>query len=220
MPVVPPLADSALDVWNKHFAARLAASPLEFGVTPADAAAMVAAADQYAARLALCNDPATRTRIAIADKDVAKANCKSVARQILRTLNANPALTPGQRADLRMNPRPERRSPIAAPTTRPRLQLSPGSASVSVFDETTPHTRAKPPGARGAIISMRIGAAGDAPPQSAADAHLAAVATRGKARLPIPPGNRGKTLWVIAQWFNDRGELGPVSQAVSMDIAA
>ncbi len=36
-----------------------------------------------------------------------------------------------------------------------------------------------------------------------------------RAALPIPGGSNGKTLWMVAQWYNERGELGPASTAIA-----
>src|SRR5947207_2572088 len=57
-------------------------------------------------------------------------------------------------------------------------------------------------------------------PTTPEDARFSALVTRFRGNVPIPGGSNGKTLWVLAQWYNLRGELGPVSAVASTTIAA
>ncbi|HSI37281.1 MAG TPA: hypothetical protein VK986_27080, partial [Tepidisphaeraceae bacterium] len=60
----------------------------------------------------------------------------------------------------------------------------------------------------------------DPAPTSPAECQPGGLATRTTHVLPIPPGSAGKVLWVMAQWYSVKGELGPVSTAAAALIAA
>ncbi|MDB5322122.1 MAG: hypothetical protein JWN40_3753 [Phycisphaerales bacterium] len=216
MAQVPPQGDQPLNVWLENFAAKLTATPTAFGATAADATLISAAATDFAARMVLIDNPATRNKITVANKNVAKKSATAKARQVLKVISAFPALTPGQREDLRMNPKDSTKTPIPAPSFKPAVSIA-ADGSIRLWDPLFPERRSRPSGVNGAAISMKI----DGPaPISPADGHLAALLTRSRGQLPLPAGSNGKVLWVIAQWYNERGELGPASDPVGVTIAA
>ena len=46
------------------------------------------------------------------------------------------------------------------------------------------------------------------------------LVTKGRIPLPLPAGADAKKLYVMAQWYNERGELGPVSNIAVTTVAA
>jgi hypothetical protein len=219
MPEVPPQADTALDTFMSNFVAKITATPTAYGVTAADATAIGALASDFSARLATSSDPATRTKVAVAQKNTSKLALVAKARQLIKVITAYPPLTAAQRAELGLNPRDVAPTPIPAPATRPLLAVEP-DGTLRLVDESMPDHRRKPAGVSGALVFTKVAPATDAPPTTPDDARFALLATRARAALPLPAGSNGKTLWVLAQWYNERGELGPVSAAASTTIAA
>src|SRR4051794_19374969 len=102
---VPPQGDAPLNEWLSNFASKLTSTPTAYGTTAADATAISANAADFAARLVIINNPATRNKITVANKNVAKKAAVAKARSLLAIISAFPALTPGQREELRMNPK-------------------------------------------------------------------------------------------------------------------
>ena len=90
-------------------------------------------------------------------------------------------------------------------------------ARLRLADETTPTRKAKPPGVFGALIYTKAAPAGDPAPVTVDDARFSGVATRAIHMVPLPAG---KTLWVLAEWMNERGSSGPTSVVTSAMIAA
>ncbi|MDB5320777.1 MAG: hypothetical protein JWN40_2408 [Phycisphaerales bacterium] len=219
MATVPPAGDQPLLVFAQNVDTLITATPTAFGLVAGDATALHALTLDYSTRLATATTPATRNRVSVASKDTSKLALTAKLRQLIRIVSAYPPLTPSQRANLGLNPRDVTPTPVPQPATRPMLALDPDGVA-RIFDETTPDNRRKPPGVRGAIVFSKIGAETDAPPVSPDDARFAVIATRNRFSIPIPPGSNGKMLWVMAQWFNERGELGPVSVVASTAIAA
>jgi len=95
--------------------------------------------------------------------------------------------------------------------------LGGGVSLLRLADETTPLKKAKPPGVFGALIYTKIDGPAPVVPD---DAKFSGVATRTLHTIPLPDGSAGKTLWVLAQWINERGENGPTSVVASAMIAA
>jgi hypothetical protein len=219
MAVIHPVKDTALEDFIANLVAKLTATPTAFGVTAADATALGALATDFSARLATATDPTTRTKVAVAAKNTSKLALLAKARQVIKLITAYPPLTPAQRAELGLNPKDPSPTPIPAPVTRPLLTVEP-DGGLRLVDESMPENRRKPAGVRGALVFAKVAPATDPAPATPDDARFALLATRAKVAVPLPPGSNGKTLWVLAQWYNERGELGPVSAVASTTIAA
>ena len=219
MPEVPPAADAALNLWVQNFVDKITLTPTVYGLVAADATAMGALATDFANRLSTSSDPSTRTKVAVSQKNISKLALVAKARQLLKLISAHPGLSASQRAELGMNPKDPSPTPIPAPVTRPLLTVEP-DGGLRMVDESMPENRRKPAGVRGALVFSKIAPAAEPPPATPDDARFACLATRARTAVPIPPGSNGKTLWVLAQWYNERGELGPVSALASTTIAA
>jgi hypothetical protein len=219
MAVVPPAADQALLVFTQNISSLITATPTAFGLVAGDATALAALLTDYTTRLATATTPATRNKISVASKDTSKLALTAKLRQLIRIIAAYPPLTPSQRANLGLHPKDVTPTPVPQPATRPMLAVDPDGVA-RIFDETTPDNRRKPPGVRGAIVFSKVAEGTQPPPVTPDDAKFAVIATRNRFTIPLPPGSNGKMLYVMAQWFNERGELGPVSVVASTTIAA
>jgi len=216
---VPPTPDRSLAVWAVTFDAGITAAPERFGLSEDDAAQFHALREDYVAKLDAAADPATRGRGTVASKNDAKRSLLARARQLVRILSAHPGVTPAQRVGLGLNVRDTVPTPVPAPLTKPFIIVEPDGA-VRLVDESMTDRRGKPAGVKGAVLLMRIVPHGDPAPASADDAQFALLTTRNRCAVTLPPNSNGKMLWVLARWFNDRGELGPVSPVVGTTIAA
>jgi hypothetical protein len=211
-----PDQDQDLEAWANNFDTRITATPTAFGLVAGDATAFHSLAADFTAKLAAAVNPATRTKVTVAQKDISRAALKAKARSLAKIVNAYPPITNAQRADLGLTIRDTTPTPVPPPATKPLLAVDP-DGTLRLVDETMPDRRGKPSGVRGAVVFTKI----DGPaPTDPDDAKFSILATRFRAALPIPGGSNGKTLWVLAQWFNERGELGPVSAVASTTIAA
>jgi hypothetical protein len=216
MATVPPAGILPFLAWADNFDEQLTAAGPTFGVLAADALAFHNLRIDLVAKQDLLDNPTTKTPVARANRDVSFKATTAKARQLLKIISAFPALTPGQREELQMNPKDPVRTHRPPPATRPVLQLG-RDGTFRVRDELTPDRRAKPADAQGCQIVMKI----DGPaPLTPADAHPGVLATRTDGQLPIPPGSDGKTLYAIASWYSETGETGPASDVVSVVIAA
>lgn len=216
---IPPTADHALETWNANIVPRLVATPSAFGILALDATNYQALALDFSTRLATAENLTTRNKGTTAAKNTSKNTCIARARQIVKTISAYAPLTAQQRADLGLNPVDLTPTAVPAPVTRPMVTLDP-AGNLRLVDEAEPTRRGKPAGVNGAVILIKLTATADTPPAGVEDTHLSMLLTRNKATLNLPAGSTGKTLWVLARWYNERGELGPVSTLASTLIAA
>ena len=219
MAPVPPANDGALAVWSENFDDKVASAPEDYGISEADAAQFHALVEEFAARLAIVGNPQTRTRAAIVMKDDVKAVLVAHARRLIRVAGAHPSITDEQRIRLGLRIRDAIPTRIPAPITRPFLVLGP-DGSLRLSDETLPGHRRKPAGVAGALVLMKLTPIDDTTPPLPEESHVALLTTRHRCTIPLPPGSRGKVLWVMARWYNERGAFGPVSPVVSTLVAA
>jgi hypothetical protein len=211
-----PDKDQDLEAWAANFDTKITATPTAYGLVAGDATAFHSLAADFTTKLAAAVNPATRTPVTVQAKDTSRAALRAKARALAKIINAYPPITNAQRVELGLNVRDTTPTPIPPPATKPLLSVDP-DGTLRLVDETMPDRRGKPVGVRGALVFTKI----DGPaPVDPDDAKFAALATRFRAALPLPPGSNGKTLWVLAQWYNLRGELGPVSAVASTTIAA
>jgi hypothetical protein len=221
MPLIPPTADAPLRAFAENASALITGTPTVYGLLASDATDLAALVSDFGTRLETSTTPSTRTRGTIAGKQTSKLALLAKLRQLIRIISAHPGVTNAQRADLGLNPRDVVPTPIPAPATRPLVTVD-VDGTIRLVDETTPNRRGKPTGVRGAVVYTKIVPADDAGPAPLTpdEAKFAALATRPRVPLTLPAGSKNKTLWVLAQWYNERGELGPVSAPASSVIAA
>jgi hypothetical protein len=216
MATVPPERDQDLEAWSIAFSALITATPTAFGLVAADATAFATLKSDYSTRLATAVNPVTRTKGTVAAKNTSKLALTAKARSLIKLITAYPPLTPQQRADLGLNPKDAGPTPIPPPSTKPMLSVDP-DGTLRIVDETMTDRRAKPPGVRGAVVFAKVDGP---PPVTTDDAKFSALATKTRVPLALPSGSDGKKLYVLAAWYNERGELGPVSDVASTTIAA
>ena len=218
-----PSKDQDLNAWAANFDTKITATPTAYGLIAGDATAFHGLAQDFDARLAAAVNPATRTKVTIQQKEISRAALRAKARALARIVNAYPAITNAQRAELGLTVRDTIPTPIPAPATQPVVNIEGsggGQSLLRLADETSPNRRAKPSGVFGALIYGKIGPATDPAPVTVHDAQFMGVATKTVHTVDLPSGSAGKTLWILAQWMNERGQPGPTSVVASAMIAA
>jgi len=219
MPVIPPESVSGLKAWTPNFSAKLSATPTIVGCTAAMATAYAGLSTDFLARVAINENPATRTKVTIEDQHTSKSALLAKARELCKIINAYPGTTNSMRVDFGLKIRDNVPTPIPAPGTRPALIVE-SNGVVTIHDESTPTRKGRPAGVKGAVILSLIQSATLPAPTSADEARFNRIATRSRVALALPEDADTKKLYVFSQWFNERGELGPVSLMASTTIAA
>jgi len=215
-----PTRDLDLEAWAGNFSNRITATPTAYGLTAADATLLASFVADYGARLASAINPATRTVVTISAKDISRSALKARIRTLARFINAHPQTTNPQREELGLCLRGRIVGPTPAPATRPNVSVSVLGglqSGILLSDELAPARRARPPGVRGAYLWGKI----DGPaPAGTRECQFLGTASRTRHVITHPPTAIHKTVWIVAQWVNDRGETGPISLPASASVAA
>ena len=81
-----PAQDTLALAWMEVFGAGLAANPALYMVTAADATAVNNAVNAFDAALDITLDPATKTKVTVANKDNARGSAEQICRQFAKLI--------------------------------------------------------------------------------------------------------------------------------------
>jgi len=209
--------------WAQNFSGLITSTPTAFSLTSAMATNLANLVSDFETRLVAATEPGTRSKVTVQAKRISKASLTSIIRQYARIINSAVTTTDTQRVDLGLHVRDAEPTPNGPPTVQPQVSIrgtAGNQALLKIAAADASSTRGRPAGTSGATVSYKIGPLTAPAPTSAADCQLGGLATRTTYVLPIPPGSAGQMLWVMAQYYNDKGDLGPVSLAAGTVIAA
>lgn len=221
-----PTNDAGLLAWSANFSGRISGAAGSVGLTPAQAAGYAGLHAAYAGAMAVVADPGNRTRGAVAAKDAARGALKGAARELARIVNAFPAITNAQRADLGLTVRSGRYTTVPRPAEAPVMEVVAAKGQggrggrVLKVKLRAPHAASsgKPAGVAGASVFSFVGAA---PPADVPAAWTFQGSTT-RATLDVrlaPTVPAGARVWLTAFWFNPRRLRGPASTPVSAYVA-
>ena len=213
------LSDPSLNLWATQAGGTLGDAAEAFHVLPAQAAELVARAAAFDAALVAWNDPATRTPIASAEKSARRAELLDYARYLMSSINANPLTTDAQREALGIRPR-RRPTPVPAPASVPMIDLAvSGGRTITLRLHGDENRRGKPKGVKGASLFTFVG---PAVPADMDAWKFEGLTTRTTVELDFSAvaGGQAATVWVTANWYNDRGQTGDACAPVSVNLPA
>jgi hypothetical protein len=216
-----PRKDKDLLAWVTNFLAILASilPRIEF---PAEVhARLTTLLNTFRTKLGIAEAPATRTKAAVKDKNLARDALEKETRQAIKEhLNFNHLVTEVDRENLGLPIYKTTRDPSPVATTYPA-----GRADTSMLRRITIHfadqsdgeetARAKPVGQHGAEIRWAIS---DTPIVDVEDLTHSSFDTRTPFTLEFKGHERGKTIYFCLCWENTRGEKGPWSPIESAII--
>jgi hypothetical protein len=215
-----PNEDGQALTWMQTFSAGITASPATYDLVAADATAIDAAVDAFAAAYAISSNPATRTPVAINTKDEKRAEAEAICRQYASQIKVNNGVTDSNKIAIGVRPVNTERTPVGQPTTSPLLNIvanTPGVQELRYADSLTPDSGAKPEGVGSLQLFVAVDTAPATDPEAA---DFQAAHTRNPVRVEFDAADDGKVATYFARWANAKGEVGPWSLPVSMRIAA
>lgn len=212
------MSDANLIIWSNSFSQHLTATPAAFFVTPAQATAYAALNTAFSDALAVWRDQSTKTPVASTNKKVARDNLLAMAKYLVNSINSNPATTDAQRDELGIKAR-KRPSPIPAPSTSPIVDVIgvSGRTVTLGLHATQAGKRGKPSGVKGASVFTFVGAVA---PTDPAAWKFEGLITKTKFDLSFDGTTSATTVFVTANWFNERGETGVACDPVSINLPA
>jgi hypothetical protein len=202
---------------SANFASLISTGFSGYGITPDQSAAFgllnAALRDAWSAAA----EPSTRTRVAVAAKNLAVRNMRAGAILLSKIIYATPTVTDAQLVGLGLLPR-RTHTRVGPPTTAPVVEVGVVSGRlVNVrLRPSDSRRRGIEAGARGANLYSFVGP--DAP-ADARDYRFEGMTTRAIAQVLFPGGvPSGATVWLSARWVNNRGQTGPASAPVSFAL--
>ncbi len=215
-----PASDEGFRTWGETFATNISADPGKFLMTPAQAASVQAAVDDFVAKLAISSNEATRTRATIIEKDDARSIAETLCRQYAILIKDAPGVADSDKVTIGVRPINPDRNPVECPQTSPILSIilaTPGVQEIRYSDSTTPDSRAKPFGASELQLFVAITADGQG---SLDDAKFLGKFTKNPVQVNFTAEEDGANATYYARWASMRGETGPWSLPVTMRIVA
>ena len=209
-------SDDDLLAWAKHFAVTLAATPGAFFVTGEQVARVTQLTDAFETALRRWQAPETRTPVASVLKREARAALLSGLQFVVGVIRIHPDIGDAGRVELGIGVRKTRQR-VPKPTEAPDLR------PIRVEDREVTLVIDAPGGtglAEGAAGVTLASCEGERPSPDAADWVDHGIATTRRTTLTFNHSAEAGTVWIVARFFNPRGELGPVSTPVRVNLPA
>jgi hypothetical protein len=213
-----PNCDADFLQWLRAFSGRIAAGPAVYGMSGPEVARLLSLADEFEARLHAATNPATRTRVTVAEKRAARIVADRFYRGCAQRIKLNYGVSDADKIALGLHLRPQTLSRRRVPTTSPLLRFiaaTPGANTLRYADSLTPETRRKPPGARCLQLFVAIG---DDKITDPALARYVGEYTKCPLGVDHEAREAGKVASYFGRWAGARGDHGPWSLPLHVTI--
>lgn len=213
------MSDANLIVWSNAFSAHLTATPVLFGVTADQASAYAIANAKFEAAVNVWRDNATRTPVAMDLKTAARENLLRMAKHLGNSIKSNPATTPAQREELGISAR-KTPSPVPVPEVSPAVEVIAVRGrvvTIGLGGGTGGSRWSRPAGVAGASVFTFVGATAPTDPTAWT---FYGLFTRTMFDLQFEPSTVANTVWVTANWYNERGKTGVACSPKSINLPA
>lgn len=221
---IPANTDTDLIGWAVTFDAGITAAPATYGTDVPTAAALAAALVDLQAAYALAGvanrvpvNPAGYTQPNRADLYVKRAAFLDLARPLATAIQVDNSITDENKLLIGVQPKNLNRTPIYAPATAPVLGFLAarvGTHTIGFADTLTPAQKIIPAGA----IGMELYVGVDAAQSPLAACPFRQVIARWPATVNFDPGDAGKVATYFGRWVGRRGDTGPWSAALAVNI--
>jgi hypothetical protein len=211
-----PRTDAGLLLWANGFSAQITATPTVFGLVAAQATSFASTLSTYSSALNAATNDSTRTKGTVAAKNTARNSLRAACQSMAAIVQAFPSITPMQLENLGLTVRDHGKTPVPAPGLAPRVTVKKVTGRVVsclITDASIDGGRRRPPNADGATIMSAVGDV--APP--AGDSGWKLEGQTGKNLFNVQFSNDvapGATCWIVALWYNKRGEYSPACDPV------
>jgi hypothetical protein len=213
-----PNSDGEFDQWMGNFASVVAANLAAYGLVATDL-------DDFNAAKAIWDtaypDQVTKqqaAQAATAAKTTASDALETAARSVVRTIQADDSVSDEAKQAAGLTVGDSIPTAAAAPTTSPVAEIDTAQRlrhTVAFRDESSPTSRAKPKGVRGAEIWMKVGGN---PPANEKELRFVTLDTRTPHVIDFEPAEANQTVYYWLRWISTRGEQGPWSAMVQATV--
>jgi hypothetical protein len=212
-----PITDAGALSWAQHFASMITASPVDYGLVAGQASAFTGLVAGFQTWLTAC-EPTVRNKASTAAKNAARAAMKLSATQLANIINGQPAVSDAQKIALGLTVRGSY-SPVPVPADPPALAIVSvigRTVKIRVHSSATV-TRARPAGVTGATVFSYVGTT---PPGDLSTWRF--QGSTSKAVIDVTFSDTapaGSAVWLIAFWYNGKGQSGPACSPVPTYLA-
>lgn len=220
MPDYIPTSDADFSAWLQNFITTALANPANFGLVTEDVTSLQTAAVQFSTARTASDSAQAAAQAATTEKASKRTAAEEIARTLVGRIQADPSVTDARRNQLGITVRSTTRTAVGPPTSRPVATVDTGQRlqhTISFVDELTPNSRAKPEGAQGCEIWVKVDGA---PPSDPSELKYLATDTRTPYMSQFDGAQAGKVAHYMLRWVSTRGEGGPWSQTVSATITS
>ena len=173
-----PSSDADFDAWTRNFVDNVVANAAALGLSPAQVTSLQSGQADWGVKYPASNAAQAAVNSAVQAKNDSRSGYEGMIRALANIMQSSPQVTDAQRQSLGLNVRSTTRTAAAAPTSRPVATIDTSQRlrhTINFVDELTPTSRAKPDGAQGCEIWMKVG---DPAPAGPKDVHYLALDTR------------------------------------------
>jgi hypothetical protein len=173
--------------------------------------------DRAKASVDAASDPLTRTRISIERQREDLATLKRSLRSLVKQVQAFPQTTDDQRRQLDITVPDRTRTERPTPTEEPVVTITQTQRHMVAIKIRREDGRAgKPAGISGMNVYYAVS---DTVPTHIGGWTHAGQATRMGHVIAMPTDvPAGATIWITANYYNGRGEVGPLADAISTNL--
>jgi hypothetical protein len=214
----PPRRESLFVPFSTNFKTKITASPTTYSLTAPQATAYGTLHDAFITKWDVCQDPNTKTKTAVEQKEEAKRLLLVNLRMLAKIVQNSPTTTNAMRIDLNLPQRAAEPTPVPIPGQAPELKV------VSIYGHTirvslrdsTHERRGRPRGVAGAQLYSYVGTN---PPNETEGWTPQGTVTRSIFDVVFPVTvPAGAKVFFTACWYNPRGMTGPACTPVVSNI--
>jgi hypothetical protein len=210
------LSDPNLMLWAQNVTSVLDTSASSYFLTPDVVSAFDNAAARFTNALETWREPTTRTPVASQSKREAREALIEQARHVVNTINSDPRIADTQREAIGIRPR-SRPKPIPRPSHPPEIIVESVVGNVVNVRLRGQSGRARPQGVAGASLFTAVG--NDAPTDVSGWTFWG-ISSLTKLAIEFDQSAAAQTVWVTANWYNERGQTSTVCQPVMVNLPA
>jgi hypothetical protein len=213
-----PEADAIFNGWQGILMTNIVAKAPELNIPPAELSALRALQARWNDAYAVAENPATRTKGAVKEKQEVRNAYEADLRKVIKAyITYNLAVTDKEREDMGLPVHDTKPSPAPAITSRPGLEVRFPEIQkhLLVVQDSELKSHAKPAHVAGFEIWRKVG---DPAPVKESDWQLVVQAPHSPYELTYSDELSTVRVYYRVRWINTRGVPGPWSETVSAVI--
>ena len=209
--------DAELVNTSATFSRLINADPTAYGLQILQCTDFAVLNSAYASAYHAATAPGTRTTVAVAEKNAARADLVASARLLSNIIDSTLTVTEAMKLELGIPPRGGM-TRVPVPSTVPWIDVVSvvgRTVKLRLKDSVSPG-RGLPSGVRTALIYSFVG---ETPPEKLTQWKFESLVTKATNDITFPDSvANGSQAWFVAEWNNNRAESGPTGAPVGVIV--